>query len=164
MPLVQIPVGIAPCQVDDFPEKLGKGEDARPFERSCKGSLRLRPASTKVLTDDELMWLKEQKQWAHVGRRMHIVDVKIVTDASARSTAKPKEGGPVEKAMAKTAAEKAKLSKQLPVVAKPEKPAESKPSETKTETDADVTPDESSSSESTESSGSRSSRRRGGRG
>ena len=161
MPLVQIPVGIAPCQVDDFPEKLGKGEDAKPFERSCKGSLRLRPASTKVLTDDELKWLKEQKQWAHVGRRMHVVDVKIVTDSSARSKAKPKEGGPVEKAQTEAAAKKAAKAKQPPAEAKPTeaKTAEAKSSDTKVEPMSD----ESSSSESTES-GSRSSRRRGGRG
>lgn len=162
MPLVQIPVGIAPCQVDDFPEKVGKGEGARPFKRSCKGSLRLRPASTKVLTDDELAWLKEQKQWAHVGRRMHVVDVKVVTDDSDRSTAKPKKGGPVEKAQAEAAAEKAKLSKQpkqaeaKPAAAEPKKPTE--PEKTKPETTADE------SSESTESSGGRDSRRRGGRG
>lgn len=128
MPLVQIPVGIAPCQVDDFPAKIGKGEDARPFERSCKGSLRLRPASTKVLTDDELKWLKEQKQWAHVGRRMHVVDVKIVTDDSDRSMAKPKKGGPVEKAFAEVAVEKAAKAKQPPAKAEPAKPAaEAKP-------------------------------------
>lgn len=162
MPLVQIPVGIAPCQVDDFPEKLGKGEDARPFERSCKGSLRLRPASTKVLTDDELKWLKEQKQWAHIGRRMYVVDVKVVTDDSDRSKAKPKPGGPVEKAMAEAAAEKAKLSKQpkqppAKAEAKPEKPAEAAPP-------GEAKPNESARSESTESSGGRSSRRRGGRG
>lgn len=148
MPLVQIPVGIAPCQVDDFPAKLGKGESARPFERSCKGSLRLRPASTKVLTDDELKWLKEQKQWAHVGRRVHVVDVKIVTDDSDRSTAKPKEGGPVEKALAEKAAKLAATKKQPPTKAKPaEKPTSAEP---------EVKPDESSSSD---SSGDRSRRR-----
>lgn len=165
MPLVQIPVGIAPCQVDDFPEKVGKGEDARPFERSCKGSLRLRPASTKVLTGDELKWLKEQKQWAHVGRRMHVVDVSIVTDASDRSKAKPKAGGPVEKAQAQAEAAKAALRKQLPTKPKStaaetapvDKPAEAPPTEP-TEAAAETeSPDETSS-------GSGRSRRRGGRG
>ncbi len=155
MPLVQIPVGIAPCQVDDFPEKVGKGEDARPFQRSCKGSLRLRPASTKVLTDDELKWLKEQKQWAHVGRRMHVVDVKIVTDSSDRSTAKPKEGGPVEKAQEEAAAEKAKLSKQPP------KAVEDKPKPAAAIVPTAPKPSEDSKSSDKESSNGRSRRGRG---
>lgn len=156
MPLVQIPVGIAPCQVDDFPANVGKGDDARPFERSCKGSLRLRPASTKVMTGDELEWLKAQKQWSHVGRRMHVVDVKIVTDASPRSTAKPKKGGPVEKAFAEVAAEKAAKAKQPPAKPKaklePAKPASEAKPEAEPEADKGL---------SSESSAGRSSRRRG---
>ncbi len=156
MPLVQIPVGIAPCQVDDFPEKVGKGEDARLFERSCKGSLRLRPASTKTLTKDELNWLKEKKQWAHVGRRIHVVDVEIVTDSSARSLTKPKKGGPVEKAQAEAAAEKAAQAKQPPKAAEDKakpKPVAIAPTASK--------PPEDSTSSGKESSNGRSRRGRG---
>ena len=140
MPLVQIPVGITPQQVDDFPTEVDDGKGgARPFARSCKGSLRLRPASTKVLTDDELKWLTEQKQWAHIGTRMNVVDVKTVTDDSDRSTAKPKPGGPVEKAMAKAAVELAKTKKQpkKPAPATKPPPAAAPKPETTASTDTD---------------------------
>lgn len=93
MPLIQIPVGIAPCHIDDFPKEVGEGKEARPFERSCKGALHLRPASTKVLSQDELDWLKagkgKAKRYAKLARRLTVVRVDVVPDKSDRPHAEP---------------------------------------------------------------------------
>lgn len=93
MPLIQVPVGIAPCHIDDFPQEVGEGKEARPFERSCKGALHLRPASTKVLSQDELDWLKsgkgKAKKYAKLARRLTVVRVDVVPDKSDRPHAEP---------------------------------------------------------------------------
>jgi len=86
MPLVQIPVGIAPCQIDDFPAEIGEGENKRPFERSCQGALYIQPARTKVLSDDELAFLRTAKQHAKLGARIIVVRVDVVPDTSRRPT------------------------------------------------------------------------------
>ena len=87
MPLIQIPVGIAPFQVDDFPKEVvvdkGSGLN-RKFERSVKGALYLRPASTKNLTDGEWGHLKKNYK---VLARAHVVKVDVT---EARSLKKPK--------------------------------------------------------------------------
>ena len=88
MPLINIPVGIAPCQIDDFPENVGKGKDAVPFERSCQGALYLRPASTKVVTAHELDHIRKHQDHKMLTRRMVVVKVDVVPDASSRSKAK----------------------------------------------------------------------------
>lgn len=124
MPLVQIPVGVRPIQIDDFPEKVFEGRDAlrkrhkeevsadekpearakklerqrkevaeldkkaRPFKRSCKGSLHLRPASTKTLTDDELGFLRAAKQHQSWGRRL--IEVKVEVTKAPGTPAPPK--------------------------------------------------------------------------
>ena len=86
MPLVQIPVGIAPCQIDDFPAEIGEGENKRPFERSCQGALYIQPARTKVLSSDELEFLRTAKQYAKLGARILVVRVDVVPDTSRRPT------------------------------------------------------------------------------
>ncbi len=94
MPLVQIPVGIAPFQVDDFPKEVVVGKDdkgkdeTRKFERSVEGALYLRPASTKNLTDDEWGHLKKKYK---VLARAHVVKVDVT---KARSLKKPKPKAP----------------------------------------------------------------------
>lgn len=86
--LINIPVGITPCQIDDFPAtvKEGEGKDApeRPFERSCRGALYIRPSSTRPLTSDEVDWIKGHKGHKVLARRMVEVDVKVVPDVSNR--------------------------------------------------------------------------------
>lgn len=96
MPYVQIPVGIAPCQIDDFPATIGEGEEKRQFERSVKGALYLRPASTRVMSDDELEWLRTAKQHKKLGARILVVRVDVVPDATRRPTGTRErmEGGP----------------------------------------------------------------------
>lgn len=86
MPLVQIPVGIAPCQIDDFPLEVGEGDEKRPFERSCQGALYLQPARTKVLSGDELEFLRTAKQHQKIGARILVVRVDVVPDATRRPT------------------------------------------------------------------------------
>ena len=159
MPLINIPVGIAPCQIDDFPKTVGKGEDAKPFERSCKGSLHLRPSSTKVVTQDELDWIKRHKEHKMLARRLVVVKVDVVTDESDRSK-------PLVTAEQKVKAEaKAKMKaegKALPMTGKRAEAAvaaaKAKPAET-SKPDAAPEPESSSGEE----EGSRSRRRRGGR-
>ena len=90
MPLIQIPVGIAPFQVDDFPKEVGKGEEARKFERSCEGALYLRPASTRNLTDDE--WEHLEKNYK-VLARAHVVKVDVTKARSLKPKPKPKVPG-----------------------------------------------------------------------
>lgn len=95
MRLVQIPVGVTPCQVDDFPSEVKEeGKKPRSFERSVKGSLHIRPASTKSMTDDELEHLRTSKEHRAWGRRL--IEVKVeVAKAPAKSAlkmgAKPKD-------------------------------------------------------------------------
>jgi hypothetical protein len=86
MPLVQIPVGIAPCQIDDFPLEIAEGEGKRPFDRSCDGALYLRPASTRVISNDELEFLQTAKQHKKIGARILVVRVDVVPDATRRPT------------------------------------------------------------------------------
>lgn len=88
MPLIQIPVGIAPCHVD-FPDRVKTGgkdakgkAETRELQRSCKGSLYLRPASTRNVTDDELTYLRISPEWKKIGTRLHVVKVKSVKSAA----------------------------------------------------------------------------------
>ena len=73
MPLIHIAVGGPPCQVDDFPATVGQG--GKLFERSCKGALHLRPASTKEITDDELRHLKNSKKHRALAARINVITV-----------------------------------------------------------------------------------------
>jgi len=108
MPLIQVPVGIAPCHVD-FPVEVTTGEkDAkgkpvmRKMERSCKGSLYLRPASTRNLTDDELTWLRTNPEWKTIGMRLNVIKVKNVggaVEAKVAPAPTPKAEAPKEVAM-----------------------------------------------------------------
>lgn len=77
MPLIQVPVGVTPCQVDDFPtEVVAENGEKRPFERSQKGALHLRPATTLRVTADELQHLRKAKLHKDLGRRLLEVQVK----------------------------------------------------------------------------------------
>lgn len=172
MPLINVPVGIAPCQIDDFPKTVGKGEGAKPFERSCKGALFLRPASSKVVTQDELDWIKQHPEHKLLARRLTVVRVDVVTDESDRSLAKITDE---QKAKAKAKAEMREKGKALPMTgpraekaakaaAEAKAKATGKPAEPKPEAPKPPEPAPSSSSSDDESSGegsSRSSRRRG---
>ncbi len=110
MPLIQIRVGIPPCQIDDFPSEVMEGKEelrkrhreerdnvksgseaeqrarhmeeragleakARPFERSCKGALHFRPASTKTVTEDELKFLLSARQHKALAGKILRVEV-----------------------------------------------------------------------------------------
>lgn len=55
MPTVVIPASVS-LRVVDVPESINDKE----LERSRKGALYIRPASTLVLTDDEIAFLKEK--------------------------------------------------------------------------------------------------------
>ena len=179
MPLINIPVGIAPCQIDDFPENVGKGKDAVPFERSCQGALYLRPASTKVVTVHELDHIRQHKDHKMLTRRMVVVKVDVIPDAGPRSKAKVTDE---QKARAKVKAEMREKGKALPMTGPraklavrsaelaakaaakgKEQPAETKPDapEPAAETESKA---ESADGSSGESGGSRSSRRRRGGG
>ena len=92
MPLIQVPVGIAPCHID-FPDQVKTGEkDAkgkpvmREMQRSCKGSMYLRPASTRNITDDELTYLRTTPEWKKLGMRLHVIKVKNVAKREEAKT------------------------------------------------------------------------------
>jgi hypothetical protein len=74
MALVQVPIGVSACQVDDFPKDC---------KRSRKGALYIRPRSTLVLTPDELDHLKAKH--GSVASKLIVVGV---DEGSARSLAK----------------------------------------------------------------------------
>lgn len=74
MALVQVPIGVTACQVDDFPKDC---------KRSRKGALYIRPRSTLVLTPDELDHLKAKH--GSVASKLIVVGV---DEGKARSLAK----------------------------------------------------------------------------
>lgn len=169
MPLINIPVGIAPCQIDDFPKTVGKGEDAKPFERSCKGALYLRPASTKVVTQHELDHIKKHGDHKMLARRLVVVKVDVVTDQSDRSKAKVTDE---QRARAEAKVKMREAGKAAPMMSKQAKRARAmaraeakKPKQSAVKSEAPLTSGPAPSSESSgEGSGSRSKRRRGGGG
>lgn len=55
MPNVQIMPAAPAIQVEGFP----KGSKDKPFKRSCEGALHLRPGSTRVITADELGFIRK---------------------------------------------------------------------------------------------------------
>lgn len=68
----------SPTQVEGFPEKValkkptkkdGKEIKERPFERSCVGSLHVRPNSSMTITKDEFEFLKARSS---VGRHIYL--------------------------------------------------------------------------------------------
>ncbi len=88
MPLIQVPVGVTPCQVDDFPAEVVEGDGKkRPFERSCKGALHLRPATTRRVTADELGHLRKAKLHKDLGRRL--LEVQVKTKEAKKAPEKP---------------------------------------------------------------------------
>ena len=66
-PLIHVPVGVPPTQVE-FPPEVK--------QRSCKGALHLRPASTKEITAEELAYLKADKKYAKLAARVSVVEVR----------------------------------------------------------------------------------------
>ncbi len=82
MPLIQIPVGVIPCQVDDFPAETSAADGTKtPFERSCRGALHFRPATTRRITQDEMDHIKGAKHHAALGKK--IFEVKVAKKAPA---------------------------------------------------------------------------------
>lgn len=79
MALVQVPIGVSACQVDDFPKDC---------KRSRKGALYIRPRSTLVLTPDELDHLKAKH--GNVASKLIVVGV---DEGKARSLAKKEAKG-----------------------------------------------------------------------
>jgi len=71
MPIVQMPRGVSPVQV----EFVFKGKDAAKeeasFERSVKGAIHFRPGCTKVITNDELAYIEKNKKKLAV--KLHVV-------------------------------------------------------------------------------------------
>jgi len=57
MPVVRVLPQAENTQVEGFP----KGSKETPFKRSGEGALHFRPGSTKVITDDELGFIKERR-------------------------------------------------------------------------------------------------------
>lgn len=69
--IVQVPRGVSPCCIDDFPSEVsdGKGKP-RKFARSVEGSMRITPGDLAV-TGDELRHLR--KHHKDVARRLQVV-------------------------------------------------------------------------------------------
>lgn len=70
MPVIHIPRGLAVAQVEVPTEVVGKDGQKRPVERSCKGSVHLRPG-IKMVTNDELAVIS--KALPKVFRRLRVV-------------------------------------------------------------------------------------------
>lgn len=113
--LVQVPQGVGPLQVefpqhklddrgrpmmerplgeDGKPAKDGKGRPVPlqpvPFgERSCEGSLHLRPGASKIITEAELQHIK--KAHPDVGRRLRVVQ-QLADEGLAKDKAPEPEG------------------------------------------------------------------------
>jgi hypothetical protein len=87
MPVVQIMLSAVATQIEGFPAK-GKGD--KPFQRSAKGALHIRPGSTRVLTVDELGFIR--KHHPAVARSMHV----LAEDSALKGVSKqnqPTESG-----------------------------------------------------------------------
>lgn len=114
MILVQVPNGIQPQQIE-FPEhKLNergrpeldaKKQPVKFGERSCKGSLHLKPGSTKIISAPELSFIKKE----YPGLRLHVIKEGVKSPEDAAKAAKPKPKADAEaKAKPKADAEAAK--------------------------------------------------------
>jgi len=65
MPIIQMPRGVSPVQVEFV------GKDAEKIERSVKGALHLNPGSTKVVTEDELLYIEKNEK--ELASKLHVV-------------------------------------------------------------------------------------------
>jgi|SRR6478609_3591538 len=92
MPLVQYVATALALQIEGFPAELKEGEVARPFERSCEGSLHLRPGSTLELTADEYAHIKAKRPDVFSSLRCMMTDEQL-TAASQPPEAAPKPEG-----------------------------------------------------------------------
>jgi len=86
---VQVPRGVLPCQIDDFPAKVGDGDDQRDFHRSCKGSLRITPGDLSV-SENELKHLR--KHHKGVARRLVVVGERSPAKSKHSPKVAPKAG------------------------------------------------------------------------
>jgi len=86
MPVVRILRTAEHTQVEGFP----KGTKEKPFKRSCDGALHIRPGSTKVITEDELGFIKARHPELH--RRILVV----AKDRPAKGPAKTRPKGPAK--------------------------------------------------------------------
>jgi len=89
MPLVQYVATALALQIEGFPKEVSdEGKEARPFERSCEGSLHLRPGSTLDLTADEYAHIKTKRPEVFSSLRFMMTDEERVR---ATQTAKPEK-------------------------------------------------------------------------
>lgn len=148
MPTVVVPANISACSVD-IPEKIKDGDEERTVERSCvirekrdadgnlkrtelarTGSLRVRPASTLTITDDE--WACFKKCRPDIAKRLIVVEerdpaygkqapikaAKRIAAAEAKAKAEAKEAAAVK---AKSESTKAEPKPAEPAGEKPKK-------------------------------------------
>jgi hypothetical protein len=86
MPDVQIQPTAAATQVEGFPDKVGE----KKFQRSCKGALHIRPGSTRVITADELGFIR--KHYPKLSRSIIVIASDDAIKAAAKQSS-PKKGG-----------------------------------------------------------------------
>lgn len=92
MPLMHYVATALALQIEDFPTEVKEGESARPFERSCEGSLHLRPGSTLDLTADEHAFIKEKHPTVFSSLRCMMTDeARAASVAAQAADEKPKE-------------------------------------------------------------------------
>jgi len=80
MPLVYVPLGTPPRQVDDF-----KGD----CERSVKGALHFHPESTRIISKDELAHIKEHHR--DFGNRLVVIDANMAPTKVVKAEEKPEK-------------------------------------------------------------------------
>lgn len=98
--VVQVPRGVLPCQVDDFPKDC---------ERSVKGSLRVSPGVLE-LTEGELKHIR--KHHKDLGRRFVVVrEPAQVKKAASKATASSPDSSESGEESAPVEAPKSKSSK-----------------------------------------------------
>lgn len=91
MPLMQYVATALALQIEGFPTEVKEGENARPFERSCEGSLHLRPGSTLDLTADEHAFIKEKHPAVFSSLRCMMTDEARAASVAAQAVDQPKE-------------------------------------------------------------------------
>lgn len=108
MVVVHVPNGVPVQQVEGFPETVNLDETetvvvrgrkverpkTRPFKRSRKGALYVRPRSTMGLTEDELAWLKQH-------HRALFARLRITADSALVQKSKQKAAGKKEERVEK---------------------------------------------------------------
>ncbi len=100
MPLMQYVATALALQIEGFPSEVKEADkEARPFERSCEGSLHLRPGATLDLTADEHAFIKAKRPEVFGSLRCMMTDE--ARTASDAASAAPAEAKPEPEAEAK---------------------------------------------------------------